>query len=319
MSSARPLVLPLLLLLSLPCAAGALLQDQPVRQKANGNAPNSPRVEMANVLFRYSPQLSIHVIRLRGQLLPTDGRSVPSFNDAASFVLATDAAEIRLTTAQLSGLMNSWLLSSPKAQLKNIQIGAEGDHLLIQGTMKKGVPVPFRAEGRPAISGDNRIRITIQHIKAAHLPVKGLMDALGMSMDDLVGQKGLKGMSVEGDSFLIDPQTAFPPPQIRARISSVQVAQGELVLTFGQGAPKTSHPPAKNYIYLRGGSIKYGREEMSDADLLMIDSTPADPFDFYLNKYWCQMVAGHIRVTPDQALRIDVPDFAKLRPGSCPP
>ena len=50
----------------------------------------------------------------------------------------------------------------------------------------------------------------------------------------------------------------------------------------------------------------------------MIGSTLADPFDC-LRRYWCQMVAGNIRITPYRALRIRVPDFAKLPPNSCRP
>src|SRR6266567_1444481 len=292
---------------------------QTPRQKAAPNPQNAPSVQIANVLFRYSPDLSILVVRLQGMLLPTEGHSVPSFNDPDSFVIATDAAEIRMTTAQLTGLMNSWLLSSPRAQIKNVRIAVSGNQLLIDGTMKKGLHLPFHATADLTTTADNRIRIDLRQVKAAHLPIKGLLDALGLGMKDLVSQKGLKGMSVDGDSFLIDPQTAFPPPQIRARIARVQLSGQSIVLSFGQGLPSIPDPPARNYIALRGGSIRYGREEMSNSDLMMIDSTPADPFEFYLRKYWCQMVAGSIRVTADQALRIRVLDFSKLPKSSCQP
>jgi hypothetical protein len=60
----------------------------------------------------------------------------------------------------------------------------------------------------------------------------------------------------------------------------------------------------------------YGREEMFDSDLTMTDSTPSDPFEFYLGQYWRQMVAGSIRVTPAKALRIRVPDYSKIKNGA---
>ncbi len=301
-------------------ALGSLpVASQTLRQKAAPNSQNAPHVQVANVLFRYSPDLSILVVRLQGTLLPTEGHTAPSFNEPASFVIATDAAEIRMSTDQLAGLMNSWLLSSPKAQIKSIRIAISANQLLIDGTMKKGLHIPFHATATLAITSDNRIRIDLHQVKAAHLPVKGLLDALGLDMHDLVSQKGLKGMSVDGDSFLIDPQTAFPPPQIRAKLTRVQLSAQSIVLSFGAGLPTLANPPARNYIALRGGSIRYGREEMSDSDLTMIDSTPADPFEFYFPRYWCQMVAGDIKVTPSQALRIRVPDFSKLPAGSCKP
>lgn len=167
------------------------------------------------------------------------------------------------------------------------------------------------------MTSDNRIRISTRGTSAAGIPVKSIMDALGFSMENLVSQKGLRGLSVDKDSFLIDPQTAFPPPQIRARLAGVRVSEQKLVLIFGSGAPKLSRKLGANYIALRGGRIQYGREEMFDSNLTMIDSTPADPFDFYLGKYWCQMVAGRVKLQPDQSLRVYVPDFTKLPRGSC--
>jgi hypothetical protein len=275
------------------------------------------RIQMSNVLFRYSPSLSVQIVGLEGSLLPTPGHQIASFNDAASFEVATDAAEMRMSGDQISALMNDWLLRSPKAQLKNVRVSIEGQSLRIRGTMKKGIHIGFDSLAEAQITGDNRIRFSIKKIKAAGIPVKGLMDSLGLEMDSLVSQKGLNGMSVDKDSFLIDPQTAFPAPHIRGKLAGVRVAGGALVITFGSGLPHASHPPARNYMAMRGGSIQYGRDTMADADLTMIDSTPADPFDFYLRDYWCQIAAGTIRATPAQGWIVHVVDYGKLPHGAC--
>lgn len=272
---------------------------------------------MSNVLFRYSPSLTVLIICLRGSLIPTPGHAVPSFNDPTSFVLGTDAAEMRMSTSQLEDLMNSWLLRSPKAQLKNIRIRVQGNRLLIHGTMKKGIHIPFAATAAPGLTSDNRIRFTIQQVKTAHVPLKGLMDTLGLNLEDLISQKGLHGMSVDKDSLLIDPQTAFPPPQIRAKITGVRVAGQGLVLTFGRGAPALPPRPWKNYIALSGGNIEYGREEMFNSDLVMIDTTPADPLEFNLRDYWCQIVHGTIKATPARGFHIYLSDYSRLSHGSC--
>jgi hypothetical protein len=307
-----------LYLASLCCAVPFLPEDAETEQPAGANDANKGvSIEMANVLFRYSPELTVNIVRLRGSLLPAQGHAVVSFNDAASFVLATDAAEMRMSTAQLSALMNSWLLRSPKAQLKNVRIAAEGDRLQIRGTMKKGLHIAFNSTATVGISDDNRIRITVEKMKAADVPVKGLMDALGMSLDDMISQKGLHGLSVDKDAFLIDPQTAFPPPQIRGRLAGVKIVGQNMVIAFGQGAAKLEQRHWKNYMYMRGGDMQYGREQMFDADLAMIDSTPGDPFEFYLKEYWCQVVAGSIKAQPDKAMRLYVPDWSKMAKGAC--
>jgi hypothetical protein len=308
------------LLLSLFVCIAACADLQAATEKRNDIAANdTTKVEMANVLFRYSSDLTVLVVALRGALLPTQGHDVPNFNEPASFAIGTDAAEIRMSMAQLSTLMNGWLLRSPKAQLKNLQIRAEGHQLLIHGTLRRGLSVGFQAKGDVGLTQDNRIRITVREVHAAGLPVKGVMDALGLDVGDFVSQKGLHGLSVDKDSFLIDPQTAFPPPQIHAKIASVRVSGQAIVLSFGQGAPRLAQPPARNYIALRGGSIRYGRDQMFHADLTMIDTTPSDPFDFYLGRYWCQMVGGTIKARPNGALVVSVPDYARQLNSTCRP
>src|SRR5262249_44172468 len=95
-------------------------------------------------------------------------------------------------------------------------------------------------------------------------------------------------------------------------LTNVKVAGDSLLLQFGTGAPRLTSGEKGNYLALRGGQIQYGREEMFDSDLTMIDSTPGDPFEFYLGQYWRQIVASEIKMTPNGALRIRVPDYAKI-------
>ena len=312
------LLLPSLLYCAALSCAVLFPEDAETEQPSPANQPTEPvSIEMANVLFRYSPELTVSIVRLRGTLAPSQEHTAVSFNDPASFLVQAASAEMRMSMTQLSALMNSWLLRSPKAQLKNVSISAQGDKLQVRGTMKKGLHIPFNSIATVGISSDNRIRIAVEKVKAADVPVKGLMDAMGMSLDDLVSQKGLHGLSVDKDAFLIDPQTAFPPPEIRARLAGVKVAGQTLLITFGDAAPKTAPRPWRNYMAMRGGTMQYGREQMYDSDLTMIDSTPGDPFEFYLSKYWCQMVAGTIKAQPDKSMRVYVPDWSKMAKGAC--
>jgi hypothetical protein len=60
---------------------------------------------------------------------------------------------------------------------------------------------------------------------------------------------------------------------------------------------------------------------MNDADMVLIDTDPRDPFDFYLDHYKEQLVAGLTKTTPALGLRVYMRDFNKLpfslvsRPG----
>lgn len=53
---------------------------------------------------------------------------------------------------------------------------------------------------------------------------------------------------------------------------------------------------------------------MSDTDIVLIDMDPNDPFDFYLEYYKEQLVAGYTKETPSFGLRVYMRDFNKLHP-----
>ena len=56
---------------------------------------------------------------------------------------------------------------------------------------------------------------------------------------------------------------------------------------------------------------------MSDTDLLLIDPAPKDPFDFYLDRYKDQLVAGYSKTTPSFGLNVYMVDFNKLKKNFC--
>ena len=52
---------------------------------------------------------------------------------------------------------------------------------------------------------------------------------------------------------------------------------------------------------------------MNDSDMVLIDADPKDPFDFYLDHYKEQLVAGYSKNTMHDGLRVHMPDYAKLK------
>jgi len=57
---------------------------------------------------------------------------------------------------------------------------------------------------------------------------------------------------------------------------------------------------------------------MTDTDLVIVDPDPRDPFDFYLDRYKDQLVAGYSKTTPSNGLRVYMVDFNKLKQKSLP-
>jgi hypothetical protein len=74
-------------------------------------------------------------------------------------------------------------------------------------------------------------------------------------------------------------------------------------------------PAARNYLYFFGGSIRFGKLTMHDADMQLIDADPRDPFDFFPAHYDAQLIAGYSRNTPRKGLQVFMPDYARVRAG----
>jgi hypothetical protein len=97
-------------------------------------------------------------------------------------------------------------------------------------------------------------------------------------------------------------------------VTSVRVVDGVLVQTFGSGERQRLSPPAvsRNYIYWRGGELQFGKLTMTDTDLELVDDDPDDPFDFSIDQWNDQLVAGYSKNTPNRGLKAHMPDHNDL-------
>ena len=280
-------------------------------------AGGSVRVEMKNVYMHMTDRVVLMIHSLRGALLRTAKNRPPVFDDKESFVIRIDAGEIAMSAASLTALMNDYVFNYRKAPIKELEITTdEKGELEQEGVLKKGVDVPFKVKAVLMPTPDGRIRVHAKSIKAAGLPVKGLMGLLGIEMDDMVKIQAGRGIVVEDNDFILDPQQMLPPPRIRGNVTSVRIEGDQVIQVFGAGTapgrrlfPYAQYP---NYMYFRGGNLRFGKLTMTDADLALIDQDPKDPFDFNLDRYNDQLVAGYSKNTPSHGLKTFMPDADDL-------
>jgi hypothetical protein len=159
------------------------------------------------------------------------------------------------------------------------------------------------------------VRLHTEHLTAAYLPVKGLMDLLEIDMARMINTQKIASVSVDKDDLILNPEQIFRPPQIRGRVTAIRIQGNEIVQVFGR--PQTSTFAAKqppgNYMEYRHGDLGFGKFTMKDADLILIDLDPRDPFDFYLEHYKEQVVSGYTKTTSELGLRVYARDYNKLR------
>jgi hypothetical protein len=271
-------------------------------------------IQMRNVNLRMEHDIVLQVRSVRGRLVPT-GDSPVNLDDRNSFVLDIDNAVMAISTASLTELLNSYVFAYDGAPLKKLTVTAKEDGRLEQkGTMRKGVDLPFEMEGPVSATPDGNLRLHADKIKSEHLPFKGLLHLFGEDLSKLVNVNEARGVRIEDDDIFLYPSRTMPPPHIRGRIASVRVEGDNIVQVFEgrPAAPLRLPVAAANYIYHRGGLLRFGKLTMTDTDLEIIDANPQTPFDFSLLEYNRQLVAGYSKNTASHGLIVHMPDYGQL-------
>lgn len=270
---------------------------------------------MRNVDFRVDESVVLNIRRLDGSLVSTRAGG-PVFDDKTSFFLRIRSGEIAISAASLADVMNRYVFAAPDAPLKEVSIRIEGNRIRQKATLRKtGLPIEILGELDVTSEGSLRLRPT--SIRLAGIPVKGLMSFLRLRLTKVVDLKKARGLDAAGEDIILSPNRMLPPPTIEGRISAVRLERDRVVQIFGSEKPRRRS--GSNFMHYQGGTLKFGKLTMDDADLEIIDADPADPFDFFLDHYKEQLVAGYSKTTPTFGLWVFMPDFAKLGPRAAGP
>ena len=272
-------------------------------------------IQMRNVNFRLTPAVVIEIRSLRGQLRRTKPEVPVTFDDSASFLVDIDSADVAMTPASMTALMNTYVLAYEGSPIKNITVEIRGNRLVQKGTVHKGVDLLFEMEGSLSPTADGEIRVHADKIKAGHLPVKGLLHLLGEDLSKVMNSNSARGMRVEGDDIILIPRSLTPPPHMEGRVTRVGIEGGKIVQHFdaGRHLPALKPSLATNaYIYHRNGILRFGKLTMNDADLEIVGDRPG-AFEFFQREYQKQLIAGYSKNTAAGGLVSHMVDYTRVR------
>ncbi len=243
-------------------------------------------IDMRNVVLHVTEGIVLRVRTLDGELIAKKAGTPPVFDDADSYTMRLASAEMSIDSASLTALMARVFPS--KSSLSDLQATIGEGRISVKGKLHKGIVVPFSMKAGVSPTKDGRIRLHADSLKAVGIPVKGMLDLFGVELENLMKVPGQKGLEVDGDDILLAPAAVLPPPATEGHVKDVRVVDDRLVMTMSgpakpPGRPATlPEPRARNYVYFHGGSIRFGKLTMSDADMQLVDADGADPFDFFL-------------------------------------
>ena len=307
LNSASSLLIGLLLFLALPSDARA--QEGATQAKPDA----AVRAQMHNVKYRLSDDVAVQINSLNGALVPTSGNEFPVLDDKSSFRIHIDTAEIAIGPTDLANLLNSYVFARPNSPLSGISVAIVNGRLQVKGKLRDKGDISFESEGVMIPTPDGRVRLHSEKIKALHVPVKGLMDAFGIGVDDMIKSGKVPGVQAEGNDLILDLEQMLPPPHIDGKVTAVRIENHSIIQIFGgTGAAPAAKLQNANYMSYRGNRLRFGRLTMDDADVVLYDMDPADPMDFFLDHYREQVAAGYAKIGTNFQLRVFLRDFDKL-------
>jgi hypothetical protein len=307
LNSASSLLICLLVFLALPGVTRA--QEGATQEKPDA----AVRAQMHNVRYRLSDNVAVQINSLNGALVPTSGNEFPILDDKNSFRIHIDTAEIAIGPTDLANLLNTHVFARPNSPLSGISVAIVNGGLQVKGKLRDKGDLPFETQAVMIPTPDGRIRLHSEKIKALHVPVKGLMDAFGIGINDMIKSGKVPGVQAEENDLILDLQQMLPPPHIDGKVTSVRVERNSIIQTFGgTGTAPAPKLQSGNYMAFRGHRLRCGKLTMDDADVVLYDLNPGDPMDFYLDHYKDQLAAGYTRISTSFQVRVFLKDFDKL-------
>lgn len=276
-------------------------------------------VEMRNVDLHIDAQTVMRVRSLRGEVMPTVSGTVAWLDKPSSFRIRATSGVVALDGPAITALLNEIVFNYPGAPIRHLRVRIEQGEVVQQGTLHKGVDIPFEMWAVPELQPDGRLRLHPKRLRIFSVNGLELMHALGLHLASMMDLSKAHGASVKGDDIFLDPLAIIPPPMVTGHLAAVRVEQDLLVQEFARSADDSifgtfvrPDSDAHNFIYFRGGQLRFGKLTMVDTDLLIHDADEADPLDLYLAEYNRQLVAGHTKNLPDFGLRTWMVDYGKL-------
>jgi hypothetical protein len=206
--------------------------DQQAKQES-GKSNSSEEANSSNDV-----QIAAGDIRLSsGTVLHADQLHVTSISRLGESgckeqTIQIHSGRLSLTDAGLTQLINHGF--EKKGDSKRIKVTADGDKLKFEGSKAAGMSMSFAA--KPTALGDSRIELVSTDVKMEHLPVKGLLHAFGLNMDDLMHPKN-PALTVEKDNVIVDLRYVGKSTRLEGDVKSVMIQGHRIVLTFGS-APR---------------------------------------------------------------------------------
>ncbi len=272
------------------------------------------RIRLRNVRFRWSEKVYVDNADLTVRAVPVQGSAV-DFDDPGSFVLGIQHAVVGIRPDVLEGMFNESVFNYPESKLRDLKVEllheGSAENLRVKGRVNVVLWMPFTMDTHLTVNtASNALAIHVDKLKLlGFLPATKLIQFGPFHLDKIIPLPPNQSLIVAGNQILVKPFGLFPPPRIRGKMSGVRVTGTEIRLAFAGDAVPGPESSARNYVYLQGGSARFGRFGMVDTDIVIEDGDPRDPFVFSLLHYADMIPRSRIEIHDTKSVRVTMPDY----------
>ena len=274
------------------------------------------RVEIHHVNFRTDPRVLFHIEQMRGELVPLETRRPTTFDDKRSFAIAIQSGTIALSTSSMAALLNNFVLAYPGAPVRAVKLTNQ-DGELIETAMVHGMPATIA--GKLSVTREGAIKFSPDSITMAGVPIKKVMDGVGVHVQKVVHLDESRGFKIDGDDVVLNINQFPIWPRLYGHVVKVKLEGDDVIETFGPDRADAKNaaalePPLSRraFMYFRGGTVRFGKLTMRDSEMEIVSARQQDWLDFDLDHYNEQLTAGCTETTPSFALIVSVPDYNQV-------
>jgi hypothetical protein len=271
-------------------------------------------LRLQNVRFKWSAKVYIDTSNMAVRAVPVQGNTV-NFDDLDSFLLQVQQSEVLIRPEVLEGMFNESVFNYPGSNVRGLEVAIkehDGAYAVsVKGSLKLALWLPFKMRTHLRVdTNTNTLVIDADKVSVlGFLPATDLIKWEPLQLQKLIAMPPNKSLMVDDNRIMVKPFGLFPPPRINGRMASVSVDEKMIRLSFSGEAIAAPKAEAKNYIYLRGGTARFGHFLMVDTNVLVVDQDEADAFVFSLQHYADMLPKSHVALEDTRAASVTMPDF----------
>jgi hypothetical protein len=270
-------------------------------------------IRLQNVRFKWSENVYIDAGDMAMKAMPLEGTTV-NFDDLESFRLRLQRSVVRIRPEVLQGMFNESVFNYPGSKVRDLTVTlveSGGERLVrLNGKLNMVGWIPFSMFSRLSIDHrTNTLAIDVDHLKVFGLPATKLLKLKPLNLESLIALPPNNSLMVHGNRLMVKPFGLFPPPRIDGTMSNIVLEPNVVRLEFSGPAISAPEYPAKNYVYLHGGTSQFGHFRMLDTHVLVLDRDQRTPFAFSIPRYAAAIPRSNIEVHDTRSVQVVMPDM----------